>query len=104
MRVIITFQMALRFVKGLERAVSGCGQSLEGVYLLVESIHSPYCQLLVKYPSMETQLLRHQLHSVKLVGRECITSRVPLPNINSYCVCVCVRLASCILCSECRQV
>ena len=61
--------MALRFVKGLERAVSGCGQSLEGVYLLVESVHSPYCQLLVKYPSMETQLLRRQLHSVQLVGR-----------------------------------
>lgn len=70
MRVIyfVCFQMALRFVKGLERAMSGCGQSLEGVYLLVESIHSPYCQLLVKYPAMETQLLRHQLHSVQLVG------------------------------------
>ena len=69
--------MALRFVKGLERAVSGCGQSLEGVYLLVESIHSPYCQLLVKYPSMETQLLRHQLHSVQLVGREWRNTATP---------------------------
>ena len=60
--------MVLRFVKGLERAVSGCGQSLDdGVYLLIESVHSPYCQLLVKYQSMETQLLRHQLHSVQLV-------------------------------------
>ena len=60
--------MVLRFVKGLERAVSGCGQSLDdSVYLLIESVHSPYCQLLVKYHSMETQLLRHQLHSVQLV-------------------------------------
>lgn len=60
-------QAALRFVKGLERAVSGCGQPMEGLYLLVESIHSPYCQSLVKYHNMELQLLRHQLHSIQLV-------------------------------------
>ena len=60
--------MALRFVKGLERAVSGCGQPMDGVYLLVESVHSPYCQLLVKYHSMEQKLLRQQLHSIQLVS------------------------------------
>ena len=62
--------MALRFVKGLEIAVGGCGQPLDGVYVLVESIHSPFCQLLVKYHSMETQLLRQQLHSIPLVSAE----------------------------------
>ena len=90
--------MALRFVKGLERAVSGCGQSLEGVYLLVESVHSPYCQLLVKYPTMETQLLRHQLHSVQLVGRECSsTARLYRKTLATYTFCTVILIVVTVL-------
>ena len=56
----------MRFIRGLEQALSSTGD-LKGVFGFVEAIHSPYCQLLVKYPAMETQLLKHQLHSVEVV-------------------------------------
>ena len=38
-----------------------------GLFHLMESIHRPFCQQLVRYPAMETHLLRQQLHSIDLV-------------------------------------
>ena len=72
-------QAALRFVSSLEREVEVSkdeGLGAENLFQLIECVHSPYCQLLVRYPGiMETNSLRHKLHSVNLV---------------SVCVCVCV--------------
>ena len=38
------------------------------VFSLVEAVHTPYCQQLVQYPTMEGQLLRRQLHQLELVS------------------------------------
>ena len=56
----------MRFTQGLEQALSSM-EDLNGVFVFVEAVHSPYCQLLVKYPAMETQLLKHQLHALQVV-------------------------------------
>lgn len=52
-------------------AKEGLGEvsSDSGLFLLVECIHTPYCQLLVRYSSMETQVLKHNLHKVDLVSQ-----------------------------------
>ena len=44
------------------------------VYPLLESVHGPYCQLLVQYPSMETQLLTQSLRSLQSVSDTYIPS------------------------------
>ena len=46
----------------------GCGQGCGLLYELVECIHAPYCQLLVRYPAMETHLLKHKLHNIDMVS------------------------------------
>lgn len=53
-------QASLRFVSGLEREVgmANPAESAE-IFQLVECVHSPFCQLLVRYPAMETHALKH---------------------------------------------
>ena len=65
---VFPLQVCFKFLSGLDRAVSGGGVA-EGEALLemVECVHSPYCQLLVRYPTMETQLLKQQLHTINMV-------------------------------------
>ncbi len=46
------------------------GDRNKDLFRLVECVHAPYCQLLVRYPAMETKMLRQQLHGVDLVSCE----------------------------------
>ena len=69
-------QASMRFIQGLEQALSSM-EDLKGVFAFVEAVHSPYCQLLVKYPTMETQLLKHQLHTLQVVRRDYYLSQYP---------------------------
>ena len=79
MAVACAVQAMLRFMASLEREVGGAKEEMEvesvhkGLFGLVECVHSPYCQLLVRYPNMETQSLKHKLHLLDMVregGRE----------------------------------
>ena len=42
----------------------------EALLELVGCVHGPYCQSLVRYPAMETQMLKQQLLKIDLV-RDC---------------------------------
>ena len=45
------------------------GSGSEQLFQLVECVHAPYGQLLVRYPvTMETNALKHKLHGVNLVS------------------------------------
>ncbi|XP_064395035.1 conserved oligomeric Golgi complex subunit 7-like [Halichondria panicea] len=68
-------QASMRFTQGLEQALSSM-EDLNGVFVFVEAVHSPYCQLLVKYPAMETQLLKHQLHALQVSSLEGVEETV----------------------------
>lgn len=63
-------QASFKFLSGLERAVGGEGGG-EALLGLVECVHGPFCQLLVRYPAMETHLLKQQLQTVNLVCCMC---------------------------------
>ena len=57
-------------MSGLAREVGVAWETLEdddGLFRLMECVHGPYCQLLVRYPAMETVLLKHKLHGVDMV-------------------------------------
>lgn len=41
---------------------------LSAVYGVVEMIHTPYCQLLVHYPTMEAQVFCQKLKTLELVS------------------------------------
>lgn len=58
-------QAACCFVKRLERALNGV-RDLSGVYGVVEVVHTPYCQLLVHYPTMEAQVFCQKLKTLEL--------------------------------------
>ena len=57
----------MRFIGGLEREVGG-SSDVGRLFQLIEGIHTPYCQLLVRYPVMETVLLKHKLHDINIVS------------------------------------
>ncbi len=62
--------MCFKFLSDLEKAIQLTEEACVGgnaILELVECVHGPYCQLLVKYPTMETHMLKQQLHSVNLV-------------------------------------
>lgn len=57
-------------MSSLEREVGGAkGEEpgSESVFGVVECIHMPYCQVLVRYPSLESLLLKHKLHNIDMV-------------------------------------
>ncbi|KAL5483724.1 hypothetical protein EMCRGX_G020132 [Ephydatia muelleri] len=58
-------QAACRFVKSLEKTLNGL-KDLSAVYGVVEMIHTPYCQLLVHYPTMEAQVFCQKLKTLEL--------------------------------------
>lgn len=58
-------QAACRFVKRLEKALNGA-KDLSDIYNVVEAIHTPYCQLLVHYPTMEAQMFNQKLKTLEL--------------------------------------
>ncbi len=63
------------------------GESGDNLFQLVECVHAPYCQLLVRYSvTMETNTLKHKLHNVNLVSVWRICVRVCMH------VCVCVSV------------
>jgi len=79
-----SLQAALRFIKGLEGTVSDVvgentillcdnvivsvtGKELELLYPLMLSIHTPYSQVLLRYPTLEQQQLAKKLQDIKIV-------------------------------------
>ncbi|CAI8022797.1 Conserved oligomeric Golgi complex subunit 7, partial [Geodia barretti] len=62
-------QQALKFVKGLEKMISEVpmpSPPLPSLFSLVEAVHAPFCQLLVRYPNLEQQSLTHTLKDMQL--------------------------------------
>jgi len=81
---MISLQAALRFIKGLEGTVAGVegenfvflcssiivsvtGKELELLYPLMLSIHTPYSQVLLRYPALGQQQLAKKLQDIKIV-------------------------------------
>lgn len=54
------------------------------LYPLLESVHTPYCQLLVQYPTVEGQLMTERLKEVQLVRKISLGRAVTLKKVAKW--------------------